>query len=63
MRVLDSRPAEPRPKVDRLAQLGPGARAAATLRMEEGQRRERQAFHLANLGRGLSRVGRADYSA
>ena len=50
--------------LDRLAQLGPGARAAAhrrqaTLRMEEGRRRERQAFHLANLGRGLSRVGRA----
>ena len=45
----------------RLAHLGPGARAAAqrrkgTLQLEE---RRRQAFFLANQGRGLSRVGRA----
>ena len=50
--------------LERLAHLGPGARAAAqrrkaTLRMEEARRRERQAFFLANQGRGLSRVGRA----
>ena len=48
----------------RLAQLGPGARAAAgrrqaTLALDERRRRERQAFALANHGRGLSRVGRA----
>ena len=50
--------------LERLAHLGPGARAAsqrrqATLRQEEARRRERQAFHLANQGRGLCRVGRA----
>ena len=50
--------------LERLAHLGPGARAAAhrrkaTLRMEEARRRERQAFFLANQGRGLSRVCRA----
>ena len=50
--------------LDRLAHLGPGARAAdkrrqVTLRQEEARRRERQAFCLANQGRGLSRVGRA----
>ena len=50
--------------LDRLAHLGPGARAAdkrrqVTLRQEEARRRERQAFHLANQGRGLRRVGRA----
>ena len=50
--------------LDRLAHLGPGARAAAkrrkgTLQLEERRRRERQAFFLANQGRGLSRVGRA----
>ena len=49
---------------DRLAHLRPGARAAdkrraATLRQEEQRRRERQAFFLANQGRGLSRIGRA----
>ena len=48
----------------RLAHLGPGAQAAAgrrksTLVQEERRRRERQAFFLANQGRGLSRVGRA----
>ena len=41
----------------------PGARTAAqrrqqTLGLEERRRRERQAFALANMGRGLSRVGR-----
>ena len=41
---------------ERLAHLGPGAQAAA---QEERRRRERQAFALANQGRGLSRVGRA----
>ena len=50
--------------LERLAHLGPGARAAsqrrqATLRQEEARRRERQAFYLANQGRGLCRVGRA----
>ena len=50
--------------LDRLSHLGPGARAAAqrrqqTLGLEERRRRERQAFALANMGRGLSRVGRA----
>ena len=48
----------------RLAHLGPGARAAAqrrkgTLQLEERRRKDRQAFFLANQGRGLSRVGRA----
>ena len=50
--------------LDRLAHLGPGARAAAkrrqnTMRLEERRRRERQAFDLASQERGLSRVGRA----
>ena len=50
--------------LERLAHLGPGARAAAqrrevTMKLEERRRRERQAFALANQGRGLSRVGRA----
>ena len=50
--------------LERVSQLGPGARAAAqrrqqTLGLEERRRRERQAFALANMGRGLSRVGRA----
>ena len=50
--------------LDRLAHLGPGARAAAgrrksTMAQEERRRRERQAFFLANQGRGLSRVGHA----
>ena len=49
--------------LERVSQLGPGARAAAqrrqqTLGLEERRRRERQAFALANMGRGLSRVGR-----
>ena len=50
--------------LERLAQLGPGARAAAqrrqaTLQLEERRRRERQAYALAFERRGLSRVGRA----
>jgi hypothetical protein len=50
--------------LERLAHLGPGAGAAAkrravTLRLEEGRRRERQAFDLAQQARGASRVGRA----
>jgi hypothetical protein len=50
--------------LERLAHLRPGARAASrrrpnTLRQEKARRRERQAFHLANQGRGLCRVGRA----
>ena len=49
--------------LERLAHLGPGSRAAAqrrvvTMGLEE-RRRERQAFALANQGRGLSCVGRA----
>ena len=48
--------------LERLAHLGPGARAAAqrrevTMGLEERRRRERQAFALANQGRGP--VGRA----
>ena len=50
--------------LERLAQLGPGARAAAerraaTLRLEERRRREAQAFTLAHQNRGLDRVGQA----
>jgi hypothetical protein len=50
--------------LERLAHLGPGAGAAAkrravTLRLEEGRRREREAFALAQQARGASRVGRA----
>ena len=50
--------------LERLSQLGPGARAAAerrqqTMALDERRRRERQAFAMANLGRGLCRVGRA----
>ena len=50
--------------LERLAHLGPGARAAAqrrqaTLRLEERRRRERQAYSLAHERRGLGRVGRA----
>ena len=48
--------------LERLAHLGPGARAAAqrrqtTLRLEERRRRDRQAFELAHQRR--QRVGRA----
>ena len=50
--------------LERLAHLGPGARAAAqrrevTMGLKERRRMERQAIALANQGRGLSRVGRA----
>jgi hypothetical protein len=50
--------------LERLAHLGPGARAAAkrregTLRQEEFRRRERQAFALAQQARGVGRLGRA----
>ena len=50
--------------LDRLAHLGPGARAAAqrrqnTIRLEERRRKERQAFDLASQERGLTRVGRS----
>ena len=50
--------------LERLAQLGPGARAAAqrrqaTLQLEERRRRERQAYSLAFERRGLSRVVKA----
>ena len=50
--------------LERLAQLGPGARAAAerraaTLRLEERRRREAQAFTLAHQNRGLDRLGQA----
>ena len=50
--------------LERLAQLGPGARAAAdrrtaTLRLVERRRREAQAFMLAHQNRGLNRVGQA----
>ena len=50
--------------LERLAQLGPGARAAAdrrhqTLAWDVRRRRESQAFAIAYQGRGLCRVGRA----
>ena len=50
--------------LERLAHLGPGARAAAerrqlTLRLEEKRGREREAYFMAHLGQGVSRVGRA----
>ena len=50
--------------MERLAALGPGARAAAqrrqtTLRLEERRRREAQAYQLAFQARGLGREGRA----
>ena len=50
--------------LERLSQLGPGARTAAqrrqvSLRLEEKRRRERQAFALAHARRGLGRIGRA----
>ena len=49
--------------LERLAHLGPGARAAAhrrqaTLRLEERRRREQQAYTMAHQG-GRLRVGRA----
>ena len=50
--------------LERLAHLGPGARAAdqrraLAMRLEERRRRERQAYSLAYQQGGLSRVGRA----
>ena len=50
--------------LERLSQLGPGARTAAqrrqvSLRVEKKRRRERQAFDLADAQRGLGCVGRA----
>ena len=50
--------------LERLAQLGPGARAAAqrrqaALHLDERRRQERQAYALAFERRGLGRVGRA----
>ena len=50
--------------MERLCQLGPGARAAAqrrhaALQLEERRRQERQAFDLAWQARRSSRVGRA----
>ena len=50
--------------LERLAHLGPGAKAAAerrqlTLRLEERRRREREAYYMAHQGQGVSRVGRA----
>ena len=50
--------------LERLAHLGPGARAAAdrrqlTLRLEDRRRREREAYFMAYQGQGVSRVGRA----
>ena len=50
--------------LERLAYLGPGARAAGqrrqlALQLEEGRRREVQAYRLARAARGTRRVGRA----
>ena len=50
--------------LERLSQLGPGARDAAkrrqcALQQEERRRQDRQAFDLAWQARGASRVGRA----
>ena len=50
--------------LERLAFLGPGARAAGqrrhlTLQLEERRRREAQAYRLARAAHGLRRVGRA----
>ena len=50
--------------MERLSQLGPGAGAAAkrrqgAMQLEERRRQERQAFDLAWLARGSTRVGRA----
>ena len=50
--------------LERLAQLGPGARAAAqqrqaALQLDERRRQERQEYALAFERRGLGRVGRA----
>ena len=50
--------------LERLSQLGPGARAAGERRkmvqkVEEVRRRQAQAYRLAHRNRGLCRVGRA----
>ena len=50
--------------LERLSQLGPGARAAGerrrvVQRLEEVRTRQAQAYRLAQQNRGLSRVGRA----
>ena len=50
--------------LERLSQLGPGARAAGDRRkviqrMEETRKRQAQAYRLAQRNRGLCRVGRA----
>ena len=50
--------------LERLAYLGPGARAAGqrrqlTMQLEEGRRREVQAYRLARAAHGIRRVGRA----
>ena len=50
--------------LERLSQLGPGARAAGerrkmVQRVEETRRRQAQAYRLAHRNRGLCRVGRA----
>ena len=50
--------------LERLAHIGPGARAAGERRkvmqrMEETRRRQAQAYSLAHRNRGLCRVGRA----
>ena len=50
--------------LERLAYLGPGAKAAAerrqhTLCLEERRRHEREAYYQAHQGQGMSRVARA----
>ena len=49
--------------LERLAQLGPGARAAgdrrkAVQRLEEVRKKQSEAYHIAHKNRGLCRVGR-----
>ena len=50
--------------LERLSQLGPGARAAGDRRMvvqrlEEVRKSRAEAYHIADRNRGLCRVGRA----
>ena len=50
--------------LERLVQLGPGARAAGDRRkavqiLEEVRKRQAEAYHIAHRNRGLCRVGRA----
>ena len=50
--------------LERLAQLGPGAKAAAvrrklTVRLAERRKREQEAFRMAHESRGSQRMGRA----